>query len=151
MDLYIKYICLYTCIFIDFFLYCLPVKRKGIEYFARIFLIANKVCIPHRLHLSLYYNLWRLCSALGITQLHGLRGWARAGKQWCFFFPYFGWDFSSASIFFPPKLLIYNIFKSNYFRLWPVISRIYLHMKQTVMHLLKSRNPSLFLQSQKAT
>lgn len=45
----------FLCIYI--FLYCIPVKRKGIEYFARISLISNKVCIADRLHLSLYDSL----------------------------------------------------------------------------------------------
>lgn len=40
-----------------FFSYWLPDKKKGIEYFARIFLISDKVCIPDRPHVSLHYNL----------------------------------------------------------------------------------------------
>lgn len=38
------------------FSYCLPDKKKGIEYFARIFLISDKVCMPDRLLVSLHYN-----------------------------------------------------------------------------------------------
>lgn len=94
MDLYIKYICLYTGIFMDanFFHTASPSREKGTEYFARILLISNEVCIPDKLHLSLYYNLWRLCSALGITQIQGLGGWARAGdmQAMMLFFSYFG-------------------------------------------------------------
>lgn len=59
MDLYIKYICLYLGIHMDIYFFHTGslTRKKGIEYFARIFLISDKVCIPDRPHVSLHYNL----------------------------------------------------------------------------------------------